>query len=248
MWKAISDNPEDPKVVAHRKEQVARTKGQNFNYLSEFINSTCGNGIHWLDVGFANHSAKTTNIADTVLEGGSTHSMLASLVPNLTAIDIVKYEGYKHPNVTYLVGNITDYVFEKKSFDGIFAGAVLEHISDQEALLEVSKKLLQNDQSRLVITVPNPIWFIGLYDLVFNDFFSTNVDHISMPYPSALIELAERAGLVLESWQYVGVLDMTPKWRPNGSLLGRIISLAYRYQHLKKLPTSYNLLAAVFTK
>jgi hypothetical protein len=215
--------------------------------LSDFIKKNL-TGKKVLDFGYANHSSDTPSIAND-----STHSYVAKFATSVLAVDIVKSEFKDTDNCEYKTGNLlTDIAFRTKvlnnrAIDVLFVGGTLEHLDNPSLVLDLFREMSEKCGTKeLIVTVPNYLWLIGIYDLISittND-LSLNVDHVNTFYPGSLVEIAERNGCILAEWSYVGKDDMVKLFAPRPRKTQLIWAISYWLVRKLNLPFAYNLLAA----
>lgn len=125
----------------------------NYSYhkISEYA-TVVNNGIHpKVDIVgyqeyFYNKISRGERIVDIGCGRGHVSHYLADKASKITAIDINKYnikkakESYNDPNVKYIVGDATSYIFNGH-FDKIILSNVLEHIRDRVVFLIKLKAL-----------------------------------------------------------------------------------------------------------
>lgn len=88
-------------------------------------------------------------------------------------------------------------------FDVVVAGEVVEHLDEPRRLLDFCRDALAPG-GFLVLTTPNPYapwrYRSGVRGRVWE-----NVDHVTYAFPSGVVEMAERSGLVLDWFTTVGL-------------------------------------------
>jgi hypothetical protein len=248
-WMEISANPDDPSVLAFRRDSVCSTASPNVDSLEEFLIEKVS-GRRVLDLGYANHDADTASIASR-----STHGIVLEHASYVIGVDIVESGLVNQPDRTYCTGNILrDFELRNSLTSGssiniLFAGNLLEHLDSPYELFELFAFLREQcGTQELVILIPNPLWLIGLFDMLRPEDIdlSLNVDHVNTFYPGALIELAERHNCQLVSWQYVGRSDMVKLFAPRPRKTQLIWAALYWFSRKRKAAFSYNQIAAVF--
>lgn len=248
-WSDISANPDDSLVLRWRQTRVVDTHSANVATLAEFVGLELAD-LRALDFGYANHSSMTADIAKA-----STHSLVVQASAEVVGVDLVKSDSEAFPGVSYVCADLLQggdpAAAVGEAFDAVFAGAVLEHLSSPIRLMELACKLLSDhEEAKLVITVPNPLWLIGLYDMAYPSpqGSSLNVDHVGLQYAGALAEIAERGGMELCKWCYLGRNDMAPHYAPGRGFRKCGWAAAYSWARYRDLPFAHNLLGAVFRR
>ena len=252
-WKSISTNPEDPQVVKARQRKLLTTRQIPISHIHDYISAICKDKSV-IDFGYANHSDETAHFS-----GQSTHKTVLSTATTVIGIDIVTpSEDLKRTSgskASYLTIDLTttetlnsDYQELFSSTDIFLASNVLEHLDNPGSFFRSVDKYCP--AARLVVIVPNPLWILGLRDMVrINpNYSSLTVDHVAMLYPSALIELGERFNYSCLSWRYLGRGDMPKRiaFNPRGDITRPIWFFLYVLSRMFKTPFCHNQLAMEF--
>ena len=246
IWSKISDNPDDPAVLTKRKISVSSSQRNPTSRLANFLETNLSDK-NVLDLGYANHSSDTPSIAIN-----STHSYVVQFASSTLAVDIVEAHFHNSDSCQYETGNLlTDATFrtkilEHKTIDCLFAGSILEHLDNPSELFRLFRYMSSNCSTKeLIVTVPNYLWIIGIYDLLSpaTKDLSLNVDHVNTFYPGALVEIAERNDCQLTEWSYVGRDDMVKLFAPRPRKTQLIWAAAYWIARRLDSPFSHNLLA-----
>jgi hypothetical protein len=246
-WQSISSNPDDRRVLEFRRLRVTESHKPPVRMLAEFLKVNL-TGKSVLDFGYANHSSDTPSIATE-----STHSYVVEFATSVLAVDIVKTEFENSEKREYLTGNLlTDVTFRTKVLDSrvidtLFVGGTLEHLENPSLILDLFRDMSERCGTKeLLVTVPNYLWLICIYDLISlrtND-LSLNVDHVNTFYPGSLIEIAERNGCKVTEWSYVGKDDMVKLFAPRPRRTQLIWAGSYWLVRKLNLPFAFNLLTA----
>lgn len=246
-WKSISTNPDDRKVLSYRRLRVTESYKRSVPMLAEFVEINLTDKSV-LDFGYANHSSDTPSIATE-----STHSFVVKFATSVLAVDVINTDFEDTDCCEYVTGNLlTDITFRKellnnRAIDVLFVGGTLEHLDNPSLVFDLFREMSEKCGTKeLIVTVPNYLWFIGIYDLISvntND-LSLNVDHVNTFYPGSLVEIAERKGCVLTEWSYVGKDDMVKLFAPRPRKTQLIWASSYWLVRKLNLPFAFNLLSA----
>jgi hypothetical protein len=247
-WSEISSNPDSPEVLSDRRNKVSASQTAPVECVANFINTVIRNE-HVIDVGYANHHVDTSSISAM-----TTHSIVRENALHVIGVDLVDIDANNDEKCTYHTGNIFDNDFARKVLDDkfidtIFAGNLLEHLDCPGLLFKLFSAMKeQNKTKKLVILVPNPLWLIGIFDILrpsISD-LSQNVDHVGMFYPGAMVELAERNNVRLKEWCYVGRKDMVTLFAPRPRTTQLLWAGMYWYSRWRRLPFAYNQIGYIF--
>lgn len=199
-WRGIDSDPNARANILARADVLRQAYVVETRTREEVIVDLC-RGKKVIDVGCVNHEA--TKIADEKW----LHGKILEVAAHCLGIDndAPGVEAMSELGFDVLLGDITGELAEVKErgpFEVMVAGEVIEHLGCPEALLTAARELL-GPQGKLIITTPNPFapWraFAGMRRQVWE-----NVDHVTLLFPSGMVELAERCGLRVTTVSTVG--------------------------------------------
>ncbi|MDP2925962.1 MAG: class I SAM-dependent methyltransferase [Nanoarchaeota archaeon] len=135
------------------------------------------------------------------------YGFLKKYAKSVTGIDIDK-EGIKELkkrgyDVHFM--SAEDFKFNKKRFDVIFAGDVIEHLSNPGLFLDRAKEHLKKE-GYLIISTPNIFclnYKIGGIIRLLNNDLSVNSEHTIFFSPTVIKTLLNRHGFVIEKYNFV---------------------------------------------
>lgn len=193
-WSDLATDPTDPIVMHHRRRLLHAAYqtpvSDRVDYLRELAT-----GRIVLDIGVVDHNL--TN------ERRWLHGELAAVAKTCLGVDILADEievlrarGYNVKAIDITTESIGE------QFDLVICGEVIEHVGNPGMLFAAARELLRST-GRFVVTTPNPYALRMIYHH-FRDRPYQNVDHVTLISPWCVVELAERAGLFLDT--YRGVL------------------------------------------
>lgn len=161
-------------------------KNRLYDIIYPIINNKCV-----LDVGCVEHKAEREETNPFWV-----HKFLKDNCKEVIGIDYLKEEIDKLREKGYNVycKNAETFRFSRK-FDVIFAGAILEHLSNPGLFLRQAYKHL-NKGGQLIITVPNTFYAVKLFKclVTLNDAPPVNPEHTCWFCPTTIKELIEREG------------------------------------------------------
>jgi 2-polyprenyl-3-methyl-5-hydroxy-6-metoxy-1,4-benzoquinol methylase len=199
-WRALSDNPNDPAAIANRDGvlQAAFTieRRSRGDYLVD-----CCRGQRVLNIGCANHNFAPIP-GKTLL-----HGRLAEVAAEIVGVDFepaavkaMNKAGYDVIEAD-ISGDVGE-VLARGRFDVVVAGELIEHLDTPLSLFRFASQMLHPD-GILVLTTPNPFSPIRARRGARRQTWE-NVDHVAYYPPTAVAELAERAGMRLTTATTVG--------------------------------------------
>lgn len=116
---------------------------------------------HLIFYDFASKYVTSKIVLDDGCGTGYGSSFLLRTQPNQVigidiSVDAVRYatQRYKHPQLTFLIGDGTNLPFVDRTFDIVVSSQVIEHVAEYEAYLSEITRVLKDDGS-LLIGTPN---------------------------------------------------------------------------------------------
>jgi SAM-dependent methyltransferase len=202
----------EPAVLAWRQQNVTVARRDPVPDRLAYLRGLAV-GKRVLDVGVVDHS----------LESGREwlHGALCEVASYCLGVDIIAadVERLQARGFNVLRMDITTGELPDDTFDLVVAGEVVEHLGSPGGLFEAASKVLAPD-GRLVLTTPNPYALWRVYQHL-RGRVHENVDHVTLFSPWSIGELAERAGLELESFRGVRSNMQGAKARTAQFLVGR---------------------------
>jgi 2-polyprenyl-3-methyl-5-hydroxy-6-metoxy-1,4-benzoquinol methylase len=209
----------EPRVIRWRQATIEAARrpavADRIDYLCSLAK-----GRRVLDIGVVDHTS------DSDRAGRWLHGSLVDAAADILGLDILADEvellrkrGY---NVRCM--DVTGAERPEGTFDLIVAGEVIEHLGSPHGLLQAGAELLAPG-GRLVLSTPNPYaaWRVA-QNLRGRPY--ENVDHALLLTAWGVAELAERAGLHLDSFRGVAVTPVGWKARlMDGLVRKRVIPL-----------------------
>jgi SAM-dependent methyltransferase len=198
-WFAITDDPNHPKVQAWRAQRIRSSAGVRL--IDDRIAYLCtlAAGRDVLDIGVVEHNIESAKSSQWL------HGALCKVARRCVGVDVLEKEvgmlrerGYE----IYCV-DLSRRILDEQ-FDLVVAGEVIEHLDAPGLFLRNLARMLRPG-GRCVVTTPNP-WYINaiLKNAIKGSTFLESVDHSGWFDAWTICELAERAGLRLESFNGVG--------------------------------------------
>jgi SAM-dependent methyltransferase len=210
-WRKLSKDPNSPAVLAFRRSALADAREAYWiedrcQYISHLAR-----GKKVLDIGVVEH------FTDAAQKYEWLHAHLSGVASSCLGVDILEDEIHELRKLGY---HVRCFDVAQKSLDETFnvivIGDVIEHVGNPGALIKNAANMLETG-GRLVVTTPNP-WYLNpvLKNIFGGKPFSDSADHVTWFDPSTMLEIAQRAGLKLDS--YAGI-----KMRRSGTLLSNIV-------------------------
>ncbi len=197
-WTSISGDPNSVEAVRLRAQQLGAVRtlervGTRERFLMEVVR-----GRRVLDIGCVDH------FADAVRRPGFLHSKIAAAAGTCLGVDIdadgvreLARHGYDALHADVTVEHEREVIARRGPFDVIVAGEVIEHLETPGSLFALAAECLDGDGC-LVLTTPNP--YAAHRVAAGRRLLSwENADHVTYLFPSGIVELASRHGLILDA-------------------------------------------------
>lgn len=212
-WSEIAEDPNDPRVVAHRARTLEAAWRPGILDRVAFLADRC-RGRNVLDIGCVAHD-EARLAGDDWLHGHIARAADRCVGVDILADGVAAVVAAGFDAVTHdLTGGLGP-LAERGPFDVIVAGELIEHVPDLDMVFRVADEGLAAD-GQLILTTPNPYSpqrvRAGQLGIVWE-----NVDHVSYLFPSGIAELAERRGLVLTE-----AATVDERTRPSSTPLQRV--------------------------
>lgn len=198
-WSDVSREPNSHEAKAFRLETLRRARRRPVIDRIAYLQSLT-RGQRVLDVGVVAHTAESETHEEWL------HRAIASVARYCLGVDILPEEVKKLQTAGYNV-RCCDITREElgEEFQVITVGEVIEHLGCPEHLFAAAKRLLLPG-GRLVMTTPNAYYWKQIRNhMGLRKERCESVDHVTFLFPSGMAELAERSGLVLETYRGVYV-------------------------------------------
>lgn len=195
-WTDLAADPMDPTAIHHRRHLLRAARRTPVSDRVDYLCSLAA-GRAVLDIGVVDHSLANGRQERWL------HGELAAVARTCLGVDILADEIAKLRERDYNVTaiDITTESLEDR-FDLVVCGEVVEHVGNPGVMFAAIRELLRPG-GRFVVTTPNPYAIRRIFQHL-RDRPYENVDHVALISPWGVVELAERAGLVLAA--YRGVL------------------------------------------
>jgi 2-polyprenyl-3-methyl-5-hydroxy-6-metoxy-1,4-benzoquinol methylase len=152
-----------------------------------------------LDIGCIDHSFETA----IGLGDGWLHERLRRVATELVGLDTLEDDAKRLNEVGYdiRVGNAEDFDLDR-TFDVIVGGDIVEHLSNPGSFLSAARRHMDDD-SRLVLTTPNPFNVEQFFLALRHNKVSINPEHSAWFDPRVMYELVTRAGFGVERFRWI---------------------------------------------
>ena len=206
-WYDISPEPNSPEAKRFRMETLRSAWRQPVVDRNAYLESLARDrGV--LDVGVVAHTSSCADNAEWL------HRTIAKAARSCLGVDILDEDvrklqaaGFNVRRCDITQASEREALRDAGPFEVIIIGEVIEHLGNPAALLEGACDLLA-PAGLLVLTTPNPYYWKRIRNFTFSRYRATHgesVDHVALLFPSSVAELAQRAGLALESYRGVMV-------------------------------------------
>jgi 2-polyprenyl-3-methyl-5-hydroxy-6-metoxy-1,4-benzoquinol methylase len=170
-----------------------------FKNKREMIDGLINEGDCVLDVGFWGQGVNASS-QDWV------HKMIIEKADKVHGIDLDYDDNNLPQGGEFYVKSSAENFFFKEQFDVVFAGDLMEHLSNPGLFLECAKKNLKID-GRLVITTPNCFNFFNLTEKISKYEPTINCDHTMYFNIKTIKKLFHKNGFEIVSIAFLYKLD-----------------------------------------
>ena len=185
-----------------------------FSNKKELIESVVGKEDVVLDVGFWGQGVR-------IHDDNWVHNILVRQAKSVYGIDLEYDEKAFSGTGKHKKASAESFSFDV-GFDVIFAGDIIEHLSNPGLFLESSLRSLK-ESGRLVITTPNCFNFFHLTEKIMKPEPTVNSDHTCYFNRKTIKRLLEKNGWEVKSMDFLYSLDV--KYRE--SWKKKILNIAY---------------------
>lgn len=151
-----------------------------------------------LDVGFWGQGTPSS-------DSNWVHSLLKKQAKDVYGVDVSFDENTVTPVDHYVKKNAEDFSFDIR-FDVIFAGDLIEHLSNPGLFLNVVKQHLKT-KGRIIFTTPNAFNLFNIAEKISKGEPTVNHDHAFYLNPKTIKQLLEKNGMEIRSMDYVYSLE-----------------------------------------
>lgn len=167
-----------------------------------------------LDIGFLGQGIKKDDL-------NWPHALLKKQTKEVYGVDIDLNHEFKN-NFHYQEANAEDFSFSVK-FDIIFAGDIIEHLSNPGLFLDCCKKNLK-PEGFLIITTPNAFNLFNIAGKLMNVEPVVNSDHTAYFNSKTIDALLKKNHWSVDTFGYIYTLDIEHK----ESIKKKILNVLYR--------------------
>ena len=187
----------------------------------ELIERAVAPGKAVLDVGFSGQGVDAAS-------PHWVHNLLRGRTENVWGIDLEFDETrLPGPKDRYMKASAEDFSLPQK-FDVIFAGDIIEHLSNPGLFLDSARRHLASGGT-LVLTTPNAFNLFNIAEKFSKDEPTVNSDHTFYFNKKTLIKLLEKNGWKADEVSYLYSLELTHKESLKKKLLNGVYWLFARF-------------------
>lgn len=172
-----------------------------YHNKKELIEKTISPGTSVLDVGFWGQGT-------SVDSPNWVHRLLKERKADVWGIDIEYDEKQLQGDVSHYRKASAESFSLPEKFDTIFAGDIIEHLSNPGLFLDASKQHLKSS-GKLVLTTPNAFNLFNIVEKFTKDEPTVNSDHTFYFNKKTLLKLLEKNGWEADEVNYLYSLELT---------------------------------------
>jgi 2-polyprenyl-3-methyl-5-hydroxy-6-metoxy-1,4-benzoquinol methylase len=200
-WRDLSPDPNSKASRDLRRKTIQQAWRPPVQSRMEYLTQLAA-GKRVLDVGVVCH------VVDIQGEDEWMHGAISRSAASCLGVDILPeaIAELKARGFNVMFRDITVEPLDQ-TFELIVCGEVIEHVGSPAGLFKAAAKMLEPG-GRLVLTTPNPYSDTNIRRAL-NGTFEESVDHVTLLVPAGIAELAEREGLVLDTYRGVSGQRLT---------------------------------------
>lgn len=199
-WSEISTDPNAPEVLVRRNAVLAATRAPVVRSRPGYLVGLARDR-QVLDIGVVEHRVESRDSPQWLhrrLVGAAARCVGVDVLED--EVDALRAEGFDVRCHDLSVGPLDE------RFEVIVVGEVVEHLGAPVAMLVSAREMLLPG-GRIVVTTPNPYMVHRVWANLRGS-FPDSADHTLLVGPSHMLEIADRAGLALDSWRGVRLRDL----------------------------------------
>lgn len=194
-WRKITNNPTDKDVslmILQYLISIRETIKEN-DHLSFIKEKVFQKNV--LDVGVVDHTS------NRIASDQWKHKIIYDNSKRCLGVDIIEDKVDYLNSIGYNVKKIdaTSNFDLKEKFDVVHVGHLIEHVDKPLDLLYFCSRHL-NENGIILISTPNPFYFLFFWRLFFTKSPLSNFEHVCWITPIQALELGNRSGLVLTKY------------------------------------------------
>ncbi|MEM8501321.1 MAG: class I SAM-dependent methyltransferase [Pseudomonadota bacterium] len=196
-WTKRTSDPLNQKVQRELKGHIkARSEAYRGSLLDYILDRARGASV--LHVGFAEHSIAYIDSPNWK------HRIIDEVASNLVGVDINEECVKEAINRGYQahVADVNQEYRLSAEFDIVIAADVIEHLDSPAALLTYCRRAAK-PEGGILITTPNPYYFLHIISAVFSYPQIPNMEHVTWISEANMLELCRRQGVELSRIVYV---------------------------------------------
>jgi len=175
---------------------------KSYHNKKELIDQLINNQDAVLDVGFWGQGV-------SIKDPNWVHNLLRSKAKEVYGIDLEFDVGQLSDTSHYLRASAENFDFNLK-FDVIFAGDLIEHLSNPGLFLAACSRNLKDD-GRLIITTPNCFNFFNITEKISKSEPTVNKDHTCYLNSKTLRQLLDKNNWSVKEYSYLYSLEVKYK-------------------------------------
>lgn len=197
-WTHVSTDPNSGDARGYRIKAVKAAARPPVPDRVAFL-ADAARGKRVLDLGVVNHTV------DSTVTAGWLHERIRGAAAECLGVDVLApaVEQLRGRGYNVRVFDVTSGERLGQHFDLIVAGELVEHLGAPQALFEFAATHLAPG-GQLILSTPHPYYLTRVLQFA-RGREHESADHVALYFPSAVAELAERAGLRLAEWRGVAV-------------------------------------------
>lgn len=197
------------------------TPSRVFRNKAELIRATIQKTDKVLDIGFLGQGIQSDS-------DHWPHAIMRTIAREVFGLDL-EIDRKAFPDTThYHEESAEDFLFSSQTFDVLFAGDIIEHVTNPGLFLSSCERHM-NAESRLIITTPNCFNLFNLTEKITKDEPTVNSDHTTYFNHKTLRTLLGKCGFEIQEISYVYSLEYSHSESWKKRILNSLYAILARF-------------------
>lgn len=130
------------------------------------------------------------------------HNKIRVVANSIDGVDILVDEVNKLNKAGYAMFSVEELQVLNKKYEIVLISDVIEHVNDPVSFVSFYSQFLTHG-GKLIVSTPNSNRSINFVNILFNNNYSVNPEHVFWFCPKTFSEVAQRANLIIEEFFWI---------------------------------------------